>query len=86
MCFQALFQQNQSIDNSKSGRGKINSFSVASSYSLYIWQKHFNFILDALFTAFVKATLQFIIEEQKDLKNVHTYALLRLSTGISVKP
>lgn len=35
---------------------------------------------------FVQATLQFIIEEQKDLKNVHTYALLKLSIGILVKP
>lgn len=26
---------------------------------------------------FAKATLQFIIEEQKDLKNVHAYALLK---------
>lgn len=86
ICFLVLFQQNQSTGNSKSGRGKTNSFSVASSYSLYIWRKYFNFILDALFMTFVQATSQFILEDQKDLKNVHTYALLKLSTGILVKP
>lgn len=35
---------------------------------------------------FAKTTLQFIVEEQKDLKNVQAYALLKPSTGILVKP
>lgn len=49
-------------------------------------QKSFNLILDALFMIFAKPTLQFIIEKEKDLKNVHAYALLKPSTRILVEP